>query len=83
MRDSLPVSVIRDSAGSSSPPAASMKETPVRNLTLALILNLLAAPVPAGNGYFYLVTARNRLWEEGTKGSSSAGAQRANPAPCP
>ena len=30
-----------------------------------------------------LVTARNRLTEEGTKGFTSAGAQRSNPAPCP
>jgi len=32
---------------------------------------------------FYLVTARNRLAEEGTKGFTSAGVQRANLAPCP
>ena len=37
----------------------------------------------AGSSYFYLVTARNHLREEGTKGFNSAGAQRANPAPCP
>jgi hypothetical protein len=38
---------------------------------------------PAGQGYFYLVTARNRLLEEGTKGKRSSGLERPNPAPCP
>jgi hypothetical protein len=37
----------------------------------------------AGQGFFYLVTARNSLHEEGTKGYDSAGARRINPAPCP
>jgi hypothetical protein len=37
----------------------------------------------AGNGYFYLVTAENRLGEEGTKGYDSDNAKRGNPAPCP
>jgi len=32
---------------------------------------------------FYLVTGRSRLWEEGTKGNSSTGAERGNPSPCP
>lgn len=42
------------------------------------------ASVPAaGQGYFYLVTARNRLGEEGTKGFRTSGAERPNPAPCP
>ncbi len=36
-----------------------------------------------GQGFFYLATARNRLREEGTKGNSSNGGQRANPSPCP
>jgi hypothetical protein len=35
-----------------------------------------------GNGYFYLVTVRNRLNEEGTKGYSSS-AERPNDYPCP
>ncbi|HXV62500.1 MAG TPA: hypothetical protein VEK15_17505 [Vicinamibacteria bacterium] len=44
--------------------------------------------VPAvGDGYFYLVTAENRLDEEGTKGFQAMGgipgAERANAAPCP
>ena len=40
--------------------------------------------VPAvGAGYFYLVTAVNRLREEGTKGYTSGGVERGNPAPCP
>ncbi len=37
----------------------------------------------AGTGYFYLVTAENRLDEEGTKGFRSNGTERPNPAPCP
>ena len=41
-----------------------------------------ASPV-AGQAYFYLVTARNRLDEEGTKGFRSDGWERPNPAPCP
>lgn len=40
-----------------------------------------------GDGYFYLVTAENRLDEEGTKGFQAMGgipgAERANDAPCP
>jgi hypothetical protein len=40
--------------------------------------------VPAAmNAFFYLVTADNRLGEEGTKGSTSSGALRSNPVPCP
>lgn len=38
---------------------------------------------PPASGVFYLVTGENRLWEEGTKGFASNGAQRPNPAPCP
>jgi len=37
----------------------------------------------AGQGYFYLVTARNLLGEIGTKGYLSSGLERANAAPCP
>lgn len=37
----------------------------------------------SGQGWFYLVTAKNRLDEEGTKGFRTGGAERANPAPCP
>jgi hypothetical protein len=37
----------------------------------------------AGSGYFYLVTAENRLNEEGIKGRTSGGAVEPNPAPCP
>lgn len=36
-----------------------------------------------GTGYFYLVTARNRLSEEGTKGKRSSGSTRTNTNPCP
>jgi len=40
--------------------------------------------VPApGAGHFFLVTAHNRLDEEGTKGYRSSGAERPNLAPCP
>jgi hypothetical protein len=37
----------------------------------------------AGKGFFYLVTAENRLDEEGTKGFRSNGSERGNSAPCP
>jgi hypothetical protein len=37
-------------------------------------------PTPA---FFYLVTAENRLGEEGTKGYDSGNSQRPNPAACP
>lgn len=49
----------------------------------------LAAPqttdpqVPASGGWFYLVTSRNRLGEEGTKGFASSGVERLNTLPCP
>jgi hypothetical protein len=36
-----------------------------------------------GSAFFYLVTSRNRLGEEGTKGFRSDGTERANPDPCP
>lgn len=42
-----------------------------------------AAVPPGGASYFYLVTVRNRLNQEGTKGYRSSGAERPNPAPCP
>lgn len=38
---------------------------------------------PTADGYFYLVTAENRLGEEGTKGADSGGSGRPNPLPCP
>jgi hypothetical protein len=38
---------------------------------------------PPEDGYFYLVTAVNRLSEEGTKGFDGSGIERPNPAPCP
>jgi hypothetical protein len=41
-----------------------------------------SVPAP-GAGWFYLVTVRNRLGEEGTKGHRSNGAERPNPLPCP
>ena len=41
-----------------------------------------SSPVP-GQGWFYLVTARNRLAEEGTKGYRSNGSERPNLGPCP
>jgi len=37
----------------------------------------------SGNGWFYLVTARNRLAEEGIKGTSHDGTLRGNLSPCP
>jgi hypothetical protein len=36
-----------------------------------------------GTGYFYLVTARNRLLEEGTKGAGAGGVLRVDTTPCP
>lgn len=36
----------------------------------------------AGQCYFYLVTAENRVAEEGTMGKRSDGTPRVNPAPC-
>jgi hypothetical protein len=42
-----------------------------------------AVPSPPGEGYFYLVTAANRLHEEGTKGWDSSLNERPNPTPCP
>jgi hypothetical protein len=41
-----------------------------------------ADPVPASQGFFYLVAATNRLGEQGTKGFRSNGAQR-NGTVCP
>ena len=41
-----------------------------------------AAPTP-GSGWHYLVTAKNRLREEGNKGRTSSGAERSNPSSCP
>jgi hypothetical protein len=40
-------------------------------------------PQAPASGFFYLVTSRNRLGEEGTKGFSSSGAERLNILPCP
>jgi hypothetical protein len=42
-----------------------------------------AASPAAGASWFYLVTARNRLGEEGTKGPRSSGVERPNTSPCP
>ena len=38
---------------------------------------------PGSDGYFYLVTAKNRLGEEGSKGFDSDDVERANLSPCP
>jgi hypothetical protein len=38
---------------------------------------------PIGDGWFYLVTAKNGLGEEGTKGYQTGGAERSNSLPCP
>jgi len=50
-----------------------------------IVLPLAAvADVPLPDaGYFFLITARNRIEEEGTKGYRSGGAERPNFAPCP
>jgi len=40
-------------------------------------------PILPGQAFFYLVTGRNRLREEGPKGYGSSGALEPNPSPCP
>ncbi len=51
------------------------------NLTSATATD---ADIPApGECFFYLVTAENRIGEEGTKGYDTHGTERPNPAPCP
>lgn len=48
------------------------------------IVDPIAAPgIGTGASLFYLVTAKNRLAEEGTKGFTSAHVERANATPCP
>jgi hypothetical protein len=42
-----------------------------------------AATPSSGQCFFYLVTAENRIAEEGTLGQTSSGAQRPNTSPCP
>jgi len=42
-----------------------------------------AASPPSADGFFYLVTAENRLGEEGTLGRNSGGGERPNNDPCP
>ena len=42
-----------------------------------------ASTPSAGQCFFYLVTAENRLAEEGTLGHTSSGVERANQGPCP
>jgi hypothetical protein len=37
----------------------------------------------SGTGYYYLITAENRLGEEGTKGFRSSGTERSNAFACP
>ena len=38
---------------------------------------------PPNNGWFYLVTAENRLHDEGTRGFTSGGTERSDGAACP
>ena len=38
---------------------------------------------PPGSGWHYLITAENRLREEGTKGRTSSGTERSDSTPCP
>jgi hypothetical protein len=54
-----------------------------RQYDLAAETTIETGAPPAGNGWFYLVTAENRLREEGTKGTNSSGAERPNVHPCP
>jgi hypothetical protein len=48
----------------------------------SLTTTVPAMPSP-GDALFILMTAENRLREEGTKGPDSAGSERDNPSPCP
>jgi hypothetical protein len=52
-------------------------------LQSGLTANAAKDPQTPGTGWFYLVTSRNSLGEEGTKGFASSGVERANPGPCP
>jgi hypothetical protein len=51
--------------------------------TLAQPTFVETATPAVGSGWYYLVTAENRLGQEGTKGHRSNGAERPNSAPCP
>jgi hypothetical protein len=44
--------------------------------------NDASSPSP-GSTFFYIITARNRLQEEGTKGYRAHGTERTNTSPCP
>jgi hypothetical protein len=45
--------------------------------------NKLRTTMRRTGGLFYLLTAENRLAEEGTIGTDSDGGERANDSPCP
>lgn len=51
------------------------------DLTTATVAD--AATPSIGSRFFYLITARNRIREEGTKGFGSSGLERPNTLPCP
>ena len=53
----------------------------IGNLSLPITSDTNAPPV--GQGFFYMVTARNRLGEESPKGYRSDGTLQPNPLPCP
>jgi hypothetical protein len=46
------------------------------------LLNPSDLPTP-GQCFYYLITAKSTLAEEGTKGYLSSGTERGNPSPCP
>lgn len=50
---------------------------------LSLVSSTDSSIPSTGQGFFYLVTARNRLGEEGPKGFASNGTEEANTLPCP
>ena len=52
-------------------------------LQAGVAANVTTDPSIPASGFFYLVTSRNSLGEEGTKGFASSGAERPNPLPCP
>jgi hypothetical protein len=51
------------------------------DLTTASLID--ASTPPLGSRVYYMVTVRNRLREEGTKGFGSTGTERTNTLPCP
>lgn len=77
-RSARAYNLYRDSLASISPGFGTCEQSMLLGET-ATDMDLPAV----GTGFFYLVTAKNFLDEEGTKGFQSNGAERTNAAPCP